>query len=67
MSQRQEVIITNETRSRAKCEYAYEDRNFINNYGHSRNHGLLPDPGEAQPTRHASANAHQRLGSKFRI
>ena len=67
MKSLQEVIITNETRSRAKREYAYEDRDLFDRNGQSRHLRLLPDPREAQPTRHAPTNAYQRLGSKFRI
>ena len=46
---------------------ADEDRNQFNYNGQSRHDGLLPDSREAQPARHASTNAYQRLGSKFRI
>ena len=59
--------MTNEARTRAKRADADEDRDLFNYNGQSRHNGLLPDPREAQPARHPSTNAQQRLGSKFRI
>ena len=57
----------NETRTRTKRADADEDRDLFDRDGQSRHLRLLPDSREAQPTRHASSNAHKRLRSKFRI
>ena len=67
MSQLQEVIINNENRTVTKRADADEDRDLFNYHGRSRDLRLLPDSREAQPARHASTNAYQRLRSKFRI
>ena len=57
----------NETRTRTKRADADEDRDLFDRDGRPRDLRLLPDSRETQPTRHASANAQQRLRSKFRI
>ena len=67
MNQLQEVITTNETRPGTKRPDADEDRDLFDRDGRSRDLRLLPDSREAQPTRHASTNAHKRFRSKFRI
>jgi len=57
VSQLQEVIITNETRTGTKRPDADENGHLFDRDGRPRDLRLLPDSRETQPTRHASTNA----------